>query len=105
MSTIIDFFEYCDIIEKLNKWIEAYENGNPIVSDVVYDAEYQKLKQFERANPNEIEPNSPTRKVGASTTSKDDPIPLSYFTLETRAISVASSRFFFTIAKLEVLFK
>lgn len=71
MSTNIDFFEYCDLIEQLNKWTEAYEAGKPIVSDVVYDTEYQKLKMFERANPNEIEPNSPTQKVGSTTKSKD----------------------------------
>lgn len=59
----IDFFEYCELITTLNAWNEAYANGNPIVSDAVYDVEYQKLKQFERANPDQIEPNSPTLKV------------------------------------------
>lgn len=59
----IDFFEYCDLIDTLNKWNEAYAAGTPVVSDAVYDVEYQKLKQFERANPDQIEPNSPTLKV------------------------------------------
>lgn len=59
----IDFFEYCELITTLNAWNEAYANGNPVVSDAVYDVEYQKLKQFERANPDQIEPNSPTLKV------------------------------------------
>jgi DNA ligase (NAD+) len=71
MNATIDFFEYCELIEKLNEWTEAYEQGNPIVSDVVYDEEYKKLKLFERANPSEIEPNSPTQKVGDATKSVD----------------------------------
>jgi len=71
MNLKIDFFEYCEIIEKLNVWMAEYENGTPLVSDVVYDEEYNKLKMFERANPSEIEPNSPTQKVGAATKSSD----------------------------------
>jgi len=70
MSQVIDFFEYCDLIVKLNEWTEAYEKGEPVVSDAVYDTEYKKLKHFERTNPNEIEDDSPTRKVG-SKASKD----------------------------------
>lgn len=71
MNLKIDFFEYCEIIEKLNVWMAEYENGTPLVSDVVYDEEYNKLKMFERANPSEIEPNSPTQKIGAATKSSD----------------------------------
>lgn len=70
MSDNIDFFTYCDLIEKLNEWTEAYEKGEPVVSDAVYDEEYKKLKRYERTIPNEevdsIPENSPTQKVGAA---------------------------------------
>lgn len=68
MSQTIDFFEYCDLIPQLNDWTKAYETGTPIVSDVVYDVEYRKLKQFEIEHPNEIEADSPTQNVGSTTT-------------------------------------
>jgi len=60
---MIDVLEYADLIVKLNKWLEAYAKGNSIVSDKVYDEEYKKLKQFERANPSLIEKDSPTQGV------------------------------------------
>lgn len=68
MTQCIDFFQYCDLIVKLNEWTKSYEDSNPIVSDSVYDNEYKKLKQFELENPNYIEPDSPTQNVGYGTT-------------------------------------
>ena len=60
---MIDFFEYADLIPKLNDWTKAYADGNPVVSDVVYDEEYKKLKEFELNNPDMIDKDSPTQKV------------------------------------------
>ena len=60
---MIDFFEYADLIAKLNDWAKAYADGSPVVSDVVYDEEYKKLKEFELANPDMIDKESPTQKV------------------------------------------
>lgn len=60
---MIDFFEYSELCEKLTKWAEAYSIGDPLVEDHIYDEEYKKLKQFEKANPDLIEKNSPTQKV------------------------------------------
>jgi len=60
---MIDFFEYADLINKLNDWAKAYADGNSVVSDVVYDEEYKKLKEFELANPDMIDKDSPTQRV------------------------------------------
>jgi len=66
---MIDFFEYLDLIPKLNEWNKAYADGNPIVSDSVYDGEYKKLKDFEINQPDMIETDSPTQKVDDSVSS------------------------------------
>ena len=63
---MIDFFEYADLIPKLNDWNKAYAEGKPLVSDAVYDAEYKKLKEFEIKNPDMIESESPSQKVDDS---------------------------------------
>ena len=63
---MLDFFQYSDLVDTLNKYIKAYEEGNPIVADAVYDADYKKLKEFEKANPTMVLDSSPTRKVGAA---------------------------------------
>lgn len=78
MNQQIDFFEYCDLIVKLNEWTKAYENSTPVVSDAVYDAEYKKLKQFELEHPTEIEADSPTQNVGSGATGDkvDHKIPM-----------------------------
>jgi len=60
---MIDFFEYSDLITKLNDWNKSYADGKPVVSDAVYDEEYKKLKEFELSNPDMIDSESPTQKV------------------------------------------
>ena len=71
---MIDFFEYADLISKLNDWNKAYSDGKPLVSDAVYDTEYRNLKEFELSNPEMIDSDSPTQKVvdGASGFAKVD---------------------------------
>jgi len=62
---MIDFFDYSNLCLEVTKWAKAYDDGNPIVSDPVYDDAYRKLKQFELANPTMIDKNSPTQGVVA----------------------------------------
>lgn len=49
-------------IEQLNKWQDAYDKGQPLVSDKEYDDLYFKLCKYE-ANTGEISPDSPTQKI------------------------------------------
>lgn len=65
---MIDFFEYSDLCSKLTDWAKEYAKGKPVVSDKVYDDEYKKLKQFERANPSMIDKDSPTQTVVGDST-------------------------------------
>ena len=64
---MIDFFQYSDLIVTLNRWGEAYAKGDTAnhPTDVVYDTEYKKVKQFELANPDMIDTNSPSQKVAS----------------------------------------
>ena len=54
--------EYQATIDLLNKWQDAYDKGQPLVSDKEYDDLYFKLCEYE-ANTGEISPNSPTQKI------------------------------------------
>ena len=49
-------------IEQLNKWTEAYDKGQPVVSDKEWDDLYFELKKAEE-RLGIILPNSPTQKV------------------------------------------
>jgi DNA ligase (NAD+) len=51
-----------EIIDKLNAATEAYDNGNPIMSDIEWDNLYFKLQKLEKES-NYIYPNSPTHRV------------------------------------------
>ena len=83
---MIDFFEYSDLCVELTKWTKAYDDGDPVVTDPVYDAAYRKLKQFELANPTMIDKNSPTQGIVAGST---DGFPKR--THEVPMISIANS--------------
>ena len=53
------------LIIQLDTWNrEYYIENNSSVSDAVYDAAMEKLKQLEKDYPKLISPNSPTQKVG-----------------------------------------
>lgn len=83
---MIDFFEYADLVAKLNAWGDAYAKGAPLVSDAVYDTEYKKLKQFELANPDMVDAKSPTQGVASDSV---DGFPK--FDHEMPMISIANS--------------
>ena len=59
----MNYGEYCDLVDELNKLANQYSNGNSPVSDVTYDAKYRQLKEFEINNPDLVLPESPTQGV------------------------------------------
>ena len=54
--------EIYDIIQTLNDWTKAYDEGSPKVSDKVWDDLYFKLKQLEKET-GVILPESPTNGI------------------------------------------
>lgn len=59
--------EYANLIQKLNEWGMAYYTlDDPLVTDDEYDRTYRKAMAYEEANPNEIDPASPTQRVGGA---------------------------------------
>ena len=58
--------QYLEAVSKLSKWSDAYYiYDNPLVSDEVYDRLYREVEEYEKSHPDEIEPSSVTRRVGA----------------------------------------
>ncbi|WP_353662963.1 NAD-dependent DNA ligase LigA [Hydrogenimonas sp. SS33] len=58
--------EYKKAVETLKKWAYAYYiEDNPLVTDEVYDNLYREVEAYEKAHPDEVDPTSPTRRVGA----------------------------------------
>lgn len=51
-----------ELIDKLNEWTEAYDEGNPVVSDQEWDKAYFELKRLEDKT-HIIYPDSPTFKI------------------------------------------
>ena len=59
------------LVEQINQWNkEYYELDSPTVDDAIYDAALEELKQLESQNPELVMPNSPTKNVGFSSSSK-----------------------------------
>lgn len=57
--------QYREKIQRLKKWANAYYvDDNPIATDEEYDILYHEVLDYERANPNDIEDDSPTKRVG-----------------------------------------
>ncbi len=57
--------EYKGAVKQLNEWAMAYYTMDaPLVTDDEYDRLYRDVKGYEAKNPNTIEPNSPTQRVG-----------------------------------------
>ncbi len=58
--------EYKEAVAKLKEWADAYYiEDNPLVTDEVYDKLYHEVQDYEKAHPQEIDPSSPTQRVGA----------------------------------------
>jgi len=63
---IKDYKEYKEKVATLKKWADAYYiDDNPLVTDEVYDKLYFEVKAYEDAHPKQIDPTSPTQRVGA----------------------------------------
>ncbi len=58
-------FEYKDAVKRLKEWAKAYYiDDNPIVSDAKYDELYHEVLEWEQKYPKNIDPSSPTQRVG-----------------------------------------
>ena len=57
--------DYKEAVKKLNEWAYAYYTLNEQkATDEEYDKLYFEVVDFEKSNPSEIDPNSPTQRVG-----------------------------------------
>ena len=57
--------KYREKIETLKKWAYAYYvEDNPIATDEEYDKLYHEVLDYEKANPNDLAEDSPTKRVG-----------------------------------------
>jgi len=57
--------EYKKAVETLKKWAYYYYVlDNPLVTDEEYDKLYKEVEEYEKAHPDEIDPTSPTQRVG-----------------------------------------
>ncbi|WP_456489319.1 NAD-dependent DNA ligase LigA [Caminibacter pacificus] len=57
--------EYKKAVETLKKWAYYYYVlDNPLVTDEEYDKLYKEVEKYEEAHPDEIDPSSPTQRVG-----------------------------------------
>lgn len=57
----MNYGDYCELVDELNKFAAAYSNGESPISDATYDAKYRQLKEYELNNPDLILPESPTQ--------------------------------------------
>ncbi len=58
--------EYKKAVETLKEWAYAYYiEDNPLVTDEVYDRLYREVEAYEKEHPEDIDPTSPTQRVGA----------------------------------------
>jgi DNA ligase (NAD+) len=65
--TIDKYPQFCQAIEFLNR--AYYDNSEQLISDKEFDDLFQKVKEFEQANPNLELKNSPTQSVAKGTQS------------------------------------
>ena len=56
--------QYVELTETLTAYVRAYEDGQPLVDDDVYDRLYQRVRAYETMYPDRTSPDSPTQRVG-----------------------------------------
>ncbi|WP_456479429.1 NAD-dependent DNA ligase LigA [Nautilia sp.] len=62
---IKNYDEYKKAAQTLKKWAYYYYVlDNPLVTDEEYDKLYHEVEEYEKAHPEEIDPSSPTQRVG-----------------------------------------
>lgn len=67
--------KYYSLIEKLNKYNhQYYVENNPLVDDMTYDKCLKELIEIEEKNPEIIDENSPSLKVGGNRSEKFSPV-------------------------------
>jgi DNA ligase (NAD+) len=63
--------DYLKLIKKLNRYsYEYYVLDNPTIPDSEFDRLYRELEEFEKDNPDFIESDSPTKRVGGEVLDK-----------------------------------
>lgn len=61
--------DYVELVKDMEKYTYYYYVLNePLVDDSTFDAYLKQIQNFEKENPSKILPNSPTQKVGGSST-------------------------------------
>lgn len=61
----MDKLEYQSAVSTLNVWAyNYYALDNPVATDEEYDALYRRVRSYEDAHADLIDPNSPTQRVG-----------------------------------------
>jgi DNA ligase (NAD+) len=62
---IKNYNDYKKAAQTLKKWAYYYYVlDNPLVTDEEYDKLYKVVEEYEKTHPNEIDPSSPTQRVG-----------------------------------------
>ena len=62
-----DLKEMKELVALLNRYADEYYNqDNPSVPDAEYDRLYRRLKELEKQYPEDVQPDSPTHRVGGS---------------------------------------
>ena len=62
---IKNYEDYKKAVETLKKWAYYYYVlDNPLVTDEEYDKLYKEVEEYEKNNPDKIDPTSPTQRVG-----------------------------------------
>jgi len=63
--------EYLKLVKKMKEYdYHYYTLDNPIITDEEYDKLYKKIEEYEIEHPEDIVPDSPTRRVGYKTQHK-----------------------------------
>ena len=57
--------KYRELTDKVKKYNEAYEAGEPLVTDYEYDMLMLQIKKMEKDTPSLVNMSSPTQTVGA----------------------------------------
>ena len=67
--------EYARLISEVNRHNRLYHGeDNPEITDLEYDALFDRLLAIEREHPELVQPDSPSQRVGAKPSKKFDPV-------------------------------
>ena len=64
------YLDYLDAVKQLTEWTTKYDEGNPEVSDAVWDKLYYNIVEYEKVHPDMIISNSPTQLISYEVVSK-----------------------------------